>query len=900
MTEGHTMSKYLSLMRLHLFRDRFMNILDFPRFKVPISLRGVGTILLVIVLFTSYQNDSIAQGLGGIDFKSVRVDDLSDEDILGYMQQAEARGLGQSELELLAKQQGVSDSEISKLRRRIEKLRNEVPKQDTTSESVTARTLQSNTAVNEKRVQLSKAQKEIFGFDLFQKQSLTFAPNMSLPTPVDYQLGSGDELAVDLWGDVQQFFKLEVSTEGTVRPQNLSPIYVNGLTIEAATEKIIDRLSQTNNGLKPRDGSEPTIFYQVSLGNIRTINVNVVGNVSKPGLYSVPSLATVYTAIHAAGGPTEIGTFRDIRLVRDNKLVSTIDLYSFLTDGVRSGDIRLKNGDVVVIKPLGNQIELDGEVRRKGKFELKDGELFEDLLTYAGGFTSVAFKSTVTVKRNGLKEREILDIDSKEFNSFEPKDGDFVEVSAISDRFANRVIIDGAVLRDGEYQLTDGLTLKGLIEKADGLRGDAYLSRATIYRTNEDFSQSTIAIDLGLVLKGLTPDVQLLREDVIRITSIYDLREEYFVQITGEVQEEGVWPFFDQMTVKDLVILAKGLKESTTGAIVEISRRNKSSSSNTTAEIIRLSIDGKLSILGDVEEVFLQPFDQVYIRKSPGYTIQQQVTLEGEVVLPGTYTISRKDERISDLLKRAEGLTQYAYPQGAILIRKTEFSSAKSNDELSQEYMQQLRQKVLGDETKLKNISQVRLIERLDKIGSNVSYNSDDDTAGSNLKKKLIEDISEQDSLVRNIKIEEEEPVAIDLEKINLNPGSKFDLIVRQGDIISIPGVLQTVRVAGEVTSPLNVRYDSSYSFKDYIYRSGGFLASAKKNRSYIQYPNGERMGVRRFLFFKKYPKVQPGSTIFVSRKPERNGIGAQGWIGLGSGIATIGLVVVQAIRLTN
>lgn len=854
-------------------------------------------------------NDVQGQSLGGIDLKSVKVDDLSDEKILDYMRQAEERGLTQSDLESAARLQGVSEIQISKLRRRVEDLRNGIASlnEPLTNNQKSKRQLSNRDDDNlfgasrgQEGPKLTEDQKRIFGFDLFQKESLTFAPILNLPTPVNYELGPGDVLIVDLWGTIQQYLELEIGPEGTVRPEGLGPIYVNGLTIEKASKRIIERLSEINRGLKSNGDIPPSIYHQVSLGNIRSINVSVVGNVAQPSMYALPSLATVYTAIHAAGGPNENGTFRDIRLVRDNKLISTTDIYSFLTDGIRSGDERLKDGDVIIVRPFETQVELEGEVKRPGLFELKEDEGFEDLLKYAGGFTSSAFKSTVTVKRNGDREREILDLGNDDFLSFTPQDGDFIKVSGILDRFSNRVIIDGAVFREGEYQLTENLTLKQLIEKADGLRGDAFFNRATIYRTNEDFSQSTIPIDLASIMNESVPDLPLLREDVVRITSIYDIREEFLVTITGEIIEGGVWPFFNQMTVQDLIILAGGLKESASGALIEISRRNKNGSANSTAEILTLSIDEDLSLKNEDRNFILKPFDQVYIRESPGYTIQQQVTIEGEVVAPGVYTISRKDERISDVLLRAKGLSPYAFPAGALLIRKTEFSETKSYDEISQEYLQELRQKVLSDESELKNISQTRLIERLGKMENRVNSNSDDDRVGSQFKKDLIEDITEQDSLIKDLVIQESEPVALDLNKILESPGSKYDFILKSGDVISIPGQLQTVRVAGEVTSPLNIRHDEGYKFKDYIEQSGGFLQSAKKNRSYVQYPNGTRVGVKRFLWFKKYPKVEPGSTIFVRRKPERNGISAQAWIAIGSGLATIGLVVIQAISITK
>lgn len=874
-----------------------MHIFDSQKF----NCRCLSIIALVLAMMT-IQPLSHAQSLVGIDLKSVRVDDLSDQDILGYIQQAEARGLTQAQLEVLARQQGVSEIEISKLRRRVEALRgglNSNGDAQSTDTKQSGRTSQIVTSDNvfgalagQQKPSLTEKQKRIFGFDLFQKQSLTFAPNLNLPTPINYELGPMDVLIVDLWGATQQFLELEIGPEGTIRPENTGPIYVNGLTVEQASNRIIERLSEIHSGLKSNGDNPPTIFHQVSLGNIRSISVSVVGDVAQPSIYALPSLATVYSAIHAAGGPTENGTFRDIRLVRDNKLISTIDIYAFLTDGIRTGDRRLKDGDVIMVRPYRTQIELEGEVKRPGLFELMEGEGFEALLKYAGGFTSAAFKSTVTVKRNGEKEREILDLDTDDFLSFTPRDGDFIEVSGILDRFSNRVIVDGAVFREGEYQLTEGLTLKKLIEKADGLRGDAFLNRATIYRTNEDFSQATIPVDLASIMNGSIPDLKLLREDVVRITSIYDLREEFLVTITGEVIEGGVWPFFNQMTVQDLIILAGGLKESASGALIEISRRNKNSSANSTAEILTLSIDEDLSLKNESQEFILQPFDQVYIRKSPGYTIQQQVTIEGEVVAPGVYTISRKDERISDILLRAKGLSSYAFPEGALLIRKTEFSDTKSNDEISQEYLQQLRQKVLSDESELKNISQTRLIERLGKIENRVSSNSEDDRVGSQFKKERIENTSEQDSLIKDIIIQESEPVAMNLNKILESPGSKYDFIVKSGDVISIPGQLQTIRVAGEVISPLNLRYDEDFNFRNYIEQSGGFLRSAKRGRSYVQYPNGEQRGVRRFLWFKKYPKIEPGSTIFVSRKPDKQPLNFQAIIAAVGSVATLALVV--------
>uniref|UniRef100_UPI004047361C SLBB domain-containing protein n=1 Tax=Roseivirga sp. TaxID=1964215 RepID=UPI004047361C len=695
--------------------------------------------LSLIFLLSISTFEAHSQSLGGVDLKSVKVDELSDEQILNYIKQAEDRGLTQSQLEALARQQGVSESEISKLRRRVEGLRSGISdandpldgkKVSSRESSILSDNDVFGALAGTEGPKLTAVQKRIFGFDLFQKNSLTFAPNLNLPTPMDYQLGPQDVLVIDLWGATQQYIELTVTAEGTVRPENLAPIYVNGLSIEKASDKIIDRISQIYSGLKSKSGEQPTIFHQVSLGNILSINVEVVGDVARPSLYSLPSLATVYTALHAAGGPTENGTFRNIRLIRNNKLLTTVDIYTFLTNGIRSGDERLKNGDIIIVEPYSTRIQLDGEVKKPGLFELKSDENFQDLLNYASGFTSSAFKTTVTVKRNGERERQIIDINTEQFQTFIPKDGDLIEISAILDRFSNRVIINGAIYREGEYQLTENLTLKDLIEKAGGLRGDAYMTRATIYRTNEDFSQATIPVDLLSLMDENSADIPLLREDVVKITSIYDIKEEFYVQVTGEILEGGVYPFFNKMTVQDLIILAGGLKESASSSLIEISRRNKNGGINSAAEIINVSINPDLSLNGDDRNQILQPFDQVYIRKSPGYTIQQQVTVEGEALSSGVYTISRKDERVSDIIKRAGGLTPFADASGAILVRRTEFSNSKSNDQITQESLQQLRQKVLNDESELKNISQVRLIERLNKIENKVETDTQNDRVG--------------------------------------------------------------------------------------------------------------------------------------------------------------------------
>jgi len=799
-------------------------------------------ILFLTLVLSSLPSVNYAQSVGGVDLKSVKVDELSDEQIRNYIKQAEEQGLNQSQLEALARQRGVSESEIAKLRRRVAELGNSKTDVDGVLEkSGTARSTSNvedydpfGMLVGEERDELTEEESKIFGYDLFLDGNLTFAPNLDIPTPVDYKLGPKDVLNIDIWGATQEFLTLEVNNEGVIRPEDLSPIYVNGLTIEEAQKKIIERASQIFSGLKSTANSPATIFLQVSLGNIRTINVTIVGQVKNPANYSLPSLATIYNALHAAGGPSVNGSFRDIRLVRNNKHIGTLDIYDFLLNGIKKGDLRLEDGDVIVVRPFVSRIELEGEVKRAGYYELRPDESLSKLIEYSGGFSNMAYKELITVKRNSAKERELVDVEFSNYDGLILNDGDFIQVKPILERFSNRVQIKGAVYREGEYELTEGLTLKRLIEKADGFTGDVFMDRATIYRTNEDFSQEPIPVDLNGLMNGIVPDIILEKEDLVSVSSIYDLREEYIVQISGEVIETGVFPFFNNMTVQDLIVLSGGLKESASGSFVEISRRNKNDGINNTAEILTFSIDQSLSLSNEDRNQILKPFDQVYIRQSPGYSIQKEVTLEGEVLSPGMYTIQRKDERVSDVIKRAQGLSPYAYAESAILIRKTEFAG----------------------------------------------------------KKDLIENLAKQDSLISKIKILEQEPVALDLQLILDNPGSKYDFLLRDGDVISIPPKLETVRVAGEVTSTLNLRYDEKFKFKDYIFDAGGFTAEAKKGRSYVQYPNGKRQGVKRFLFFKKYPKIEPGSTIFVSRKPEKDPVNLQAILAVTSTLLSMVLVI--------
>lgn len=866
---------------------------------------------LLILFGVTAINNVQSQSLSGIDLASINVDELSDEQIIDYIKQAEARGLTQDQLEELARQRGVSELQISKLRRRIETIRSSLSVNSINTAKQELRSGVMSTPNNPLGVlfsdsakeQMSEEERKTFGFDLFRSEKLTFTPNLNIPTPANYVLGPGDELSIDLWGATQQYFTLSVGPEGTIRPPELSPIYVNGLTIEQAERKIIDRLTEIYGGLKKTGDQSQNIFYQVSLSNVRSINVSVVGEVEVPGSYTLNSLSTVFTALYAAGGPTAKGTFRSIKLMRNNLLKTEVDLYRFLIDGIKPNDELLQEGDVIIVQLYTAKVEVEGKVKRPGIYEVKTGETYGDLMNHVGGYTNDAYKSFITVDRNSKNGKEILNLPTSDLKSYTPLDGDMVKVIPSNDRYINRVQLEGAVVIPGNYEWNEGLTVSQLIKKAEGLAGDAYMTRATIYRTNEDFTQTTISFDLQALLNEGTDDINLLNEDRVRIFSIYDLNEEYYVEVNGEVSIPGVLPYMNNMKVEDVILLSGGLKEGASGAQIEISRRNLNGSANSSSEILTLNISKDLKIRDGEGDVILEPFDQIFIRRVPNYRFQQKVRVEGEVTSPGDYAIGRKDDRISDIIERAGGITPYAYPEGAILIRKTEFAEKKEEGSLNMEKLLQLKERILAMDTTSFAVSQAqsKLINRVKSlIPKKLEYSNSgsfDSGVSNRVKKELTEEFFGADSLMTEIELNEEEPTVLELEKILNQKGSEYDLFVREGDVIFIPAKLQTVRVAGEVISPLNLRYQKNFTFKDYINDAGGFTSEAKKGRSYVQYPNGKRRQAKRFLFFKFYPKVEPGSTIFVSRKPDRVPVNLQSIIAITGSMATLALVI---DRLSN
>ncbi len=751
--------------------------------------------------------------------------------------------------------------------------------------------------------------KKIFGFSIFNNKIGVFEPNLKIATPINYIVGPDDELIVDINGYSEEHYNLIVSPDGYVKINRIGNVYVAGLTIDQAKSKIINRLSQIFIGLKQgsTNASPTTLTASVSLGNIRTIGVTVQGEVMFPGTYSVPSLARIMNVLYLAGGPTENGTFREIQLIRNKKLVGKLDLYDLLTSGIQRNDMILQDQDVIKVGVYKSRIEVKGKVKRPALFEVLPNENLEYVLNnFSGGFTEDAFKDLVKVTRYTNRDRKLIDLNSEIFNSFYPQTGDLIQVESIDkDRFENKISVIGEVFRPGDFALEGNETLLKVINRSGGLKEDAFLDRVLIERINQDLSRVNLSVNLKEILLDATKDIQLKREDKISVFSILDLREKYTVTIHGEIniikkvnkskdpeksiskagiklasenqtnstqsktgllqgglgsqggdeenvdEEEKVdidteiandlksdntsnslinrqvkltLPFVENMTVEDLILKAGGLRESAATGFVEIVRRKKNIGldspkliNSQIAEIIKFGISKNLQLDATASTFKLMPFDEVFIRTSPNYELQQFVTMQGQLVFPGVYGLEKKDERLSELVTRAGGLNNQAYPQGARLIRKNILTESEKT----------------------------RKKEQLNQIQDN--FNG------------VV--IKADESVTKNTEL-----IGINLLAALNNPGGEEDLFLNEGDIIDIPRQPQTVKVTGEVLYPNSVKFNEGKSFKDFISEAGGFTSNSARKRAYVLYSNGSVKRARTFLFIRFFPKIERGAEIIVPK----------------------------------
>ncbi len=829
---------------------------------------NIKKLLLLFFLITSLLlvNQVKAQSINQQSFSNVRVDDLTDDQIRQIIKQIQSSGLPESQLEQIAASRGMQPSEISKLRTRVEAVKAKSSTTDTTDATVKGKDgsrsrnfegeVSSIANSDDRRTEseadaaLQTLKSKIFGKELFANASTTFEPNLRLATPLNYVIGASDQLLIDIYGYSEVSYSLTVSPEGTINIPYAGITQVGGLTVEAATARIKSKLSGIYGGL-----SSGNTKLSVTIGNIRSIKVILTGEVMKPGTYTLPSLATLFNALYSSGGPTDNGSFRNIEVIRNGRKVATLDVYDFLLKGDLKNNIRLQDQDIIRVPVYKKRVEIVGEVKRPAIFELKDNEGFNDLLSFAGGFTERAYKARVKVLGNTATEQKIADVVASDFTTYKPSSGDKFFVNEILDRFENRVTINGSVFRPGQYELEPGLTVKNLINRAEGLKEDAFTNRAYITRLTDDLNTELISFDIKKVMNGTANDILLKREDVISISSIFDLKEEYKVNISGEVRRPGQFSFSENMSLEELILKAGGFKESATPQRIEISRRVKNSDATSvsarTAEVFQMEVNRNLSI--EVAKFVLEPYDIITVRSSPGYEVQKQVKIEGEVMYPGYYTITKKDERLSDLVKRAGGLTALSFTEGASLKRGGSFQSQLDREKESQK------------------IEQFKRIQK----------NAKDSTA-----------LDDQSLAIKN------SFVGINLTTILEKPGSKKDLFLEDGDILNVPKQLQTVKVNGEVLSPNTVIYNKSKSFKSYVISAGGFRQNALKRRSYIIYANGSVRSTKKFLLFNNFPVVKTGSEIFVPKREEQRKLTATEIVGITSGLASFGAIVLGVMNL--
>ena len=691
---------------------------------------------------------------------------------------------------------------------------------------------------------LMPKKKEIYGHDIFKSQSLTFEPSANLATPLNYRLGPGDEVIIDIWGASQSTIQQVISPDGNIMVEDLGPVYLNGKTVQEADEYIKKVFSQIYSGL---DGADSNSSIKLSLGQNRSILVNVMGDVENPGTYQVSSFATVFNAIYMAGGVNDLGSLRNIKLYHENKEVATIDMYDYIRNGKVQDDIRLNDNDVVIVSPHSLLVNIDGRVRRPMFYEMTQEESLADLIDYAGGLESDAYKKDVRVIRMGDFQRQIFTVTKEQQASFKLSDGDSVYVDSIQLSFANMAEVRGAVYRPGKFQIDgDITTVKGLVEAAGGLKEDAFPARALLSRTNPDKTLTNLAIDIKGLMEGTSQDETLRNNDVLFIPSLFDVGEVKTFSVYGEVLFPGDYRYADNTSIEDLILQAGGLKEDASLTKVDVVRRNRDKEAvektQSLAETFSFSISEDLSIQDN--DFRLEPYDEVYIRRSPGYSVNRRVIVEGEVTFPGYYSLATNNERLSDIMERVGQFSSEAYPEGARLERKM------TDDERAR--MHDIAEILAGNDS-------IALAKAVEKLENMTTFD-----VGINLKEAV--------------------------EK----PGGAADIVLRDGDRIIVPVFTNTVKINGEVMFSNTTPFVKGKNLKYYIEKAGGYSQRAKKSKAYVVYMNGSVAKAKK----RSSKLVQPGCEIVVPARQQRDGLTATEILSLGSTSASLATVVLALMNL--
>ena len=773
---------------------------------------------------------------------------MTDAQVIQYVQEGLSQGKSQQQLMMELSAKGVTTEQALRLKQMYEN--GEISTESTQTKTVTDTSrMRESTEANkaeeapkqesapaEAPAKVNPLSEMVYGRNIFTNDKLSFEPDLNMATPQNYRLGPGDEIIIDIWGASEDIIRKEISPDGSINVPGLGVISLNGMNIADAKEYLKSELSK----IYADEGNQ----IQVTLGNTRSIKVNVMGEVMVPGTYTLSAFASVFHALYSAGGVTDLGSLRNIKVARNGKTVAEVDVYEYIMQGKTSDDINLQEGDVVIVPTYDAIVKVEGKVKRPMKYEMKENETVSTLLKYAGFFAPNAYKNSVRVVRQEGREYSIATVERDNFGAFKLMDGDVVSADSIINRFSNKLEIKGAVYRPGIYEYCESInTVKKLLQQADGLLGDAFTNRAVLYRQRENLTSEVLPVDVKGILDGTAEDVELRKNDILFVPSIYDIKNIGNVYISGEVVKPGTYPYADNMTLEDIVITAGGLKDAASLVRVDISRRMKDNKGTHAIDTVgqNFSFGLKDGFIVDGEPGFvLEPFDQVFVRRSPGYSEQKNVTVNGEVLYSGEYSLNYKNERLSSLISRAGGLTVFGYARGAKLTR-------------------------VANDHEIKRMQNVIDMMRRE--------------LGESLANSLM---LELDSVFT---------VGIDLEEAMKNPGGSADIVLREGDVISVPEMTSTVKINGAVMMPNTVTYQKGKKVSYYLDQAGGYSQNAKKTKKFIIYMNGEVTKVK-----SRSKKVEPGCEIVVPNKVKQNRIGEV--IGYATSFASLATMIASLANL--
>lgn len=774
---------------------------------------------------------------------------MSDEAVIAYVKEGVASGKSQGDMAKELAARGVTKEQAERIKAKYEQ---EQAAQAEASKVAGVQEYQRR--INEGAMETEagdmdavstelgeNGRKRVYGRNIFTSSNLTFAPSNNLPTPTNYVLGPGDEVIIEIWGTNEVTIRRTISQEGTISIPNIGLVSLNGMTIKQADAYMKRKLGQ----IYSVDGEDAKSQIRLTLGNIRTIQVNMMGEIANPGTYYISSLSNLYHALHRAGGVSALGSLRDIQLIRKGKKIASVDIYDFIRDGKMEGDLILEEGDIINVPTYDIIVDIAGNVRRPMAYELKEGETIADLIEYAAGFTGDAYTENIRMIRRNGSEYQIYTVDKADYDTFKLMEGDALTVGEMLDRFENRIEIKGAIYRPGTYELGEEIhTVSQLIAKAEGLKGDAFTNRALITREREDLTLEVLPVDIKAILDGSAPDVELVKNDILYIPSIHDLKDLGNITVGGEVAKPGTFVYAENTTLEDAIMMAGGLLESASTVKIDVSRRIKDPTSVEQSDTIGVvyTFAFKDGYVIDGEKGFvLEPYDRVFVRRSPGYVAQRSVSISGEVIFPGSYVLTKKNERISDLVKKAGGLNSWAYVKGARLLRQM---NAEERARLN---------------SAITVLDSARDSVNLASIDRSTTYT-----------------------------------VGIDLAAAMANPGSDADLVLREGDQLIVPEYINTVKISGNVMYPNTVTYNPKMTVNDYVLMAGGYGYKSKKSRAYIVYLNGTVARAKRM----STNVVEPGCEIIIPQKRQKEASLAEilsistTAASLGTMIATIGNII--------